>query len=76
MNTFRYGSVADVLLFFHAGCKIWSPSSRRTSMPKYVIEREIPGVGNLKPEELQAISQKSCRVLKNMDHKSNGWKAL
>jgi|GEM_PF-3014122 hypothetical protein len=45
-------------------------------MPKYVIEREIPGVGNLKPEELQAISQKSCRVLKNMDHKSNGWKAL
>jgi len=35
-------------------------------MPKYVIEREIPGVGNLKPEELQAISPKSCGVLKNM----------
>jgi len=35
-------------------------------MPKYVIEREIPGVGNLKPEELQAISQKSCGVLRNM----------
>src|SRR6478735_6526669 len=35
-------------------------------MPKYVIEREIPGAGNLKPEELQAISQKSCGVLKNM----------
>jgi hypothetical protein len=35
-------------------------------MPKYVIEREIPGVGNLKPEELQAISQKSCGVLTNM----------
>jgi hypothetical protein len=35
-------------------------------MPKYVIEREIPGVGNLKPEELQAISQKSCGVLNNM----------
>jgi hypothetical protein len=33
-------------------------------MPKYVIEREIPGAGNLKPEELQAISQKSCGVLK------------
>jgi len=31
-----------------------------------VIEREIPGVGNLKPEELQAISPKSCGVLKNM----------
>jgi hypothetical protein len=35
-------------------------------MPKYVIEREIPGVGNLKLEELQAISQKSCGVLTNM----------
>ena len=35
-------------------------------MPKYVIEREIPGVGNLKPEELETISQKSCGVLKNM----------
>jgi hypothetical protein len=35
-------------------------------MPKYVIEREIPGAGNLKPEELQAISQKSCGVLKNL----------
>jgi Nickel responsive protein SCO4226-like len=35
-------------------------------MPKYVIERNIPGVGNLKPAELQAISQKSCGVLRNM----------
>lgn len=35
-------------------------------MPKYVIERNIPGVGNLKPAELQAISQKSCGVLSSM----------
>ena len=35
-------------------------------MPKYVIERNIPGVGNLSPEELQAISQKSCGVIRNM----------
>ncbi len=35
-------------------------------MPKYVIERDIPGAGNLKPQDLQAISQKSCGVLKNM----------
>jgi Protein of unknown function (DUF4242) len=35
-------------------------------MPKFVIEREIPGAGNLKPQELQAISQKSCSVLKNL----------
>lgn len=35
-------------------------------MPKYVIEREIPGAGDLSPETLQAISQKSCGVLKNL----------
>jgi hypothetical protein len=35
-------------------------------MPKFVIEREIPGAGNLKPQELQAISQKSCGVLRNL----------
>ena len=35
-------------------------------MPKYVIEREIPGAGKLSPAELQAISQKSCGVLRNM----------
>ena len=35
-------------------------------MPKYVIERELPGAGDLSPEELQAISQKSCGVLEEM----------
>ena len=35
-------------------------------MPKYVIERDIPGAGKLSPEELQAISQKSCGVLREM----------
>ena len=35
-------------------------------MPKYVIEREIPGAGKLSPDELHAISQKSCGVLGNM----------
>jgi hypothetical protein len=37
-----------------------------SAMPKYVIEREIPGAGNLSTQDLQAISQKSCGVLKNM----------
>ena len=32
-------------------------------MPKYVIERELPGVGSLSAEQLQGISQKSCGVL-------------
>ena len=35
-------------------------------MPKYVIEREIPGAGKLTPKELQGISQKSCGVLREM----------
>ena len=35
-------------------------------MPKYVIEREIPGAGKLTHEQLQGISQKSCSVLAKM----------
>jgi len=35
-------------------------------MPKYVIEREIPGAGKLSTEQLKAISQTSCGVLSKM----------
>lgn len=35
-------------------------------MPQYVIEREIPNAGKLSKAELQAISQKSCGVLRNL----------
>lgn len=35
-------------------------------MPKYIIERAIPGAGNLSQSELTAISQKSCGVLKEL----------
>ena len=38
-------------------------------MPKFVIERELPGAGKLSPAELQAISQKSCGVLNSMGPK-------
>jgi hypothetical protein len=38
-------------------------------MPKYVIERDIPNVGSTKPEDLQAISQKSCNVLDQLGPK-------
>jgi len=38
-------------------------------MPRYVIEREIPGAGKLSPQELQAISQKSCSVLDQLGPK-------
>lgn len=35
-------------------------------MPKYIIERDIPGAGQLTQAELQGISQKSCGVLRDM----------
>jgi Nickel responsive protein SCO4226-like len=35
-------------------------------MPRYLIEREIPDAGKLSQQELQAISQKSCDVLRQM----------
>ena len=40
-------------------------------MPKYVIERGIPGAGSLSKEQLQAISQTSCGVLQEMGPKIN-----
>ena len=38
-------------------------------MPKFVIEREIPGAGSLTPDQLHAISQKSCGVLTELGPK-------
>ena len=35
-------------------------------MPKYVIERELPGAGTLSPEELRDISQKSNKVISEL----------
>ena len=40
-------------------------------MPKFVIEREIAGVGNLSGAELHAISQKSCSVLRELGPQIN-----
>ena len=38
-------------------------------MPKFIIEREIPGAGDLTSTDLQSISQKSCCVLNEMGPK-------
>ncbi len=38
-------------------------------MPKFIIEREIPNVGQFSMDQLQGISQKSCSVLQNMGPK-------
>jgi Protein of unknown function (DUF4242) len=35
-------------------------------MPKFIIERDIPEAGKLSPQQLQAISQKSCSVLREI----------
>jgi cell division inhibitor SulA len=35
-------------------------------LPKFVIEREIPGAGSMSAEQLQAVSQTSCGVLRNL----------
>jgi len=35
-------------------------------MPKFVIERDIPGAGKLSPAELKSVSQKSCGVLSSL----------
>lgn len=35
-------------------------------MPKYMIERELPGAGNLEEDQIQGISRKSCQVLSDL----------
>lgn len=43
-----------------------SQTTNTATMKTYLIERDIPDAGNLTPEQLKAISQKSCSVLKEM----------
>jgi Nickel responsive protein SCO4226-like len=38
----------------------------RINMPKYVIEREVPGIGNATEDQVRSISQKSCNVLNKL----------
>jgi Nickel responsive protein SCO4226-like len=35
-------------------------------MPKFLIEREVAGAGQMHPQQLRALSQKSCSVLRNL----------
>src|SRR5438132_6354853 len=58
----------DRVLGEHEGGRI-TRNRKEEAMPKFVIEREIPGAGKLSAKELQAISQKSCGVLQNMGPK-------
>lgn len=38
-------------------------------MPKYIIERELPGAGSMSAQQLQAVAQKSCGVLRDLGPK-------
>jgi len=44
-------------------------NSAEEQMPKYVIERDIPSIGDVTPEQVIAISQKSCSVLNTLGPK-------
>jgi len=46
-----------------------SQEDQETKMPKYVIERDIPNVGDITADQIIAISQKSCGVLNNLGPK-------
>lgn len=58
-----YASIAQTTTSNH------SSTTKTNSMKTYLIERDIPGAGKLTPEQLKAISQKSCSVIKEMGPK-------
>jgi hypothetical protein len=55
-----------ILRVYSAAAAARLPGVRSSAMPKYVIERDIPGAGKLTAAELTGISQKSCSVLAGM----------
>jgi len=57
---------AFMLLSGYASMAQTNTSTKSTTMKTYLIERDIPGAGNLTPQQLKTISQKSVSVLKEM----------
>jgi Protein of unknown function (DUF4242) len=47
-------------------CLQLTKEKARINMPKYVVEREVPGIGNATEDQVRAISQKSCNVLNKL----------
>ena len=60
---FQVGAVSRGLCLLFIPGDLPITAIEEATMPKYVIEREIPGAGKLSTQELRAISQKSCAVL-------------
>lgn len=76
MKAITNRSIIILLLFFTAYTSQAQTSKTQnsntlnnTEMKTYLIEREIPEAGKLTAEQLRAISQKSCTVLKDMEGK-------
>jgi hypothetical protein len=59
---------AELRAMLKSGIRVEATSNslQERTMPKYVIEREIPNAGKLTQQELQAISQKSCGILQKL----------
>jgi len=55
-----------LLIGFASTAQSNSTTAKTKEMKTYLIERQIPGAGNLTPAELKGISQTSCSVLKDM----------
>jgi hypothetical protein len=64
---FSYSRVGRFVII--SGINSFSTKQGGKGMPKYVIEREIPGVGDWSAEQLKAASQTSCDVLNEMGPK-------
>src|SRR5687768_4534387 len=64
--------VLPVLLLLFSGCKNEKEAKTEqqslSALPMYVIEREVPGIGKMTPQQLKDLSQKSCDVLREMGH--------
>jgi hypothetical protein len=72
MKTFAksFAIIIVALIFsFAVKAQTSTTSSNDTTMKTYLIERQIPDAGKLTPEQLKAISQKSCSVLREMGPK-------
>src|SRR3954471_14422712 len=61
---------ASGLISFGCGLMVGKQiHTTRNHMPKYVIEREIPGLGRMAPQQLRSMSQSSCAVLEKLGTK-------
>jgi hypothetical protein len=69
MKTIKLVLILTVFALNHAQAQKQTTSKNKETLKTYVIERVIPGAGNLTAEQLKGISQTSCAVLAEMGPK-------